>query len=115
MSPSAEAYLKIAVLTLLLAVAGGIIIKHSVAAALKGLKTAFKAELKTDAGRLNLFGMVLFLVAIFVFNLEQLISDSLSVGGLARSQNRVIAPGILIGLFIIGSLFCVMYLEKGKD
>ena len=115
MNPSAKSLLEIVVLTLILAAVGAIIIKHSVAEALKALKTAFKAELKTDAGRLNLFGMVLFVVAIFVFNLEQLISDSVSVDGLARSQNRVIAPGILIGLFIIGSLFCVIYLEKDKD
>jgi hypothetical protein len=90
------------------------ILEHSVNQALKSLKLALKFEFTSNVGKVNLAAMILFAVLIFAFNLDQVISDSLAAGRANPPQNHVTGPAILLGLLFIGSVLCVMVVEKQK-
>ena len=90
------------------------VVERSLTGALKAVKLAAKFEFTTDAGKLNCLAMVLFVVVIVVFNLHPMLSAGLSEGGASQSADHVIGPGILIGLFLLGSILSVLLLEKDK-
>jgi hypothetical protein len=112
-SPTAARLLLAFFLYLALTILAAVIIEKSIGAALKSLKLALKFEFTTDAGKLNLVSMILFVCVIFVFNLHEMLTDSLSIEGTNHSDH-VTAPAILVGLFFLGSVFCVMLLEKKR-
>jgi hypothetical protein len=112
-SPTVARLLLFFFLYLVLAIMAAVIIERSISAALKSLKLALKFEFTTDAGRLNLVSMILFVILIFTFNLHEMFTEMLSVQGTDRTDH-VIAPTIMVGLFFLGSLVCVMLLEKKK-
>lgn len=91
-----------------------LILEHSVNHTIKSLKVALKFEFTSNVGKVNLAAMILFAILIFAFNLDQVISDSLTAGGPNPPQNHVTGPAILLGLLFIGSLLCVMVVEKQK-
>lgn len=102
------------VLSLVLLILCVIVVERSVDGALKALKLAIKFEFTTDAGKLNLVAIILFVVVIFVFNLHAIITDALSVEGGSQHTDHVTVPTLLMGLFFSGSVFCVMLLERKK-
>jgi uncharacterized membrane protein len=95
-----------------LAFLAAFIVQRSIAEALKGLRLALKSELTTDVGRLNLIAMILIVFVIVVFNLHEMVASALSVGGSSQTNSHVLAPAALIGVFFIGSLICVMLMER---
>jgi hypothetical protein len=88
------------------------VVERSVAAALKCIKLALKSEFTSAVGRLNFVSMILFFVFMFIPNLHRMIADSLIVGGVSQSNDNWIAPAALLGVFFMGSLICVMIIEK---
>jgi hypothetical protein len=102
------------VLYAVLAILGAVIVERSMSVALKSLKLALKLEFTSEVGRLNLGMGVLFLFAVVLFNLHQMLAESLKVEGTAGGGDHVIVPAVLVGLFFLGSLVCVMLLEKKK-
>jgi ACR3 family arsenite efflux pump ArsB len=101
-------------LYILLAFVAARLVTRSIREATRVLKLALKLEITSNVGRLNFIAMILYIVAMFVFNLHQMITDALSIEGTPRAENHVVGPAILIGLFFIGSLICVMVVEKQK-
>jgi len=101
-------------LSILLVILAFILIERSLHGALKAFKLATKFEFTTDTGRLNFFGMLVVFLLMFVFNLHEMISKSLSVEGVSQTENRVNGPVTLVCLFVIGSLICVTFLERKK-
>jgi hypothetical protein len=87
-------------------------IHHTMSQAFKGLKLALKSEIKSTVGRVNVLAMVLFLLIILVFNLEEMLANALRVGGAPQRGTDLVTVGILIGIFFMGSLICVMLVEK---
>jgi hypothetical protein len=90
------------------------ILNHSMQAMLKGIKAAFQGELKTDAGRVNLVGMLLFVFLYIFSDLHQLVANVLSVEKPAPAENHVIVGVLLFGLGFVLSLICVMVVESKK-
>ena len=90
-----------------------LIIERSIEAAFKGVKLALKFEFTTDAGRLNLVGTILVVVVILVTNLHAMFAETLSTER-SKPADHVTAPAVLIGVFIWGSMFIVMLLERKK-
>jgi|SRR6266566_2913143 len=90
------------------------VVERSLGGALKAIKLAAKFEFTTDAGKLNFLAMVLFVVVIVVFNLHPMLTAGLKEGGASQSADHVIGPGILVGLFLLGSLLSVLLLEKNN-
>ena len=100
-------------LNIALAILAAFLIQHSISAALKSLKVALKSEFTTNVGRLNLVSMLLIAILIVIFNLHQMLTDALVVDGSLR-QDHVTVPVALVGFFFIGSLICVMLVERNK-
>jgi hypothetical protein len=106
--------LLVVALELVLAFAAVLLVEHSITGALKAVKVALKSEFTTDAGKLNLVGMLLF-VFIYVFsNLHELASTALSLEKPVPPETHTITALIFFGLGFLGSLICVMLIEK-KD
>jgi hypothetical protein len=58
---------------------------------------------------------MILLVFVMVFSdLHQVVSDGLSVESVSRARDHVTVPMALVSLFLIGSLICVMLVEKEK-
>jgi hypothetical protein len=92
------------------------LLNHSMQAMLKGIKAAFQGELKTDAGRVNLVGMLLFVFLYIFSDLHELAANVLSVEKPAPAENHVIVGVLLFGLGFVLSIICVMVVEsKQKD
>jgi hypothetical protein len=88
------------------------LVEHSLKGALNAVKIALKGEFSTDTGTLNLVGMVL-MVFVFLFsNLHETVTNVLSVEKPAPAQNQVLAPVVLFGLGFVGSLICVLLVER---
>src|SRR6266478_2884352 len=113
-SPTIERLLVLFALSVVLVILAVFVVERSVDGALRALKLAIKFEFTTDTGRLNLVGMILFVVVIFVFNLHAVLTDALSVDSVARHDDHVTVPALLIGLFFFGSIFFVSLLERKK-
>jgi hypothetical protein len=88
------------------------LLNHSMEGMLKGIKVAFKGEFKTDAGRLNLIGMLVFAFLYIFSDLHELAANALSVEKPAPSESHVIVGVLLFGLGFVLSLVCVMVVEK---
>ena len=102
------------VLITFLAVGATLLIEHSLSGALKAVKFALKSEFTTDTGKLNLIGMIL-LVFIFIFSdLHDYAANALSNQKPAPAENHVLAPVLMIGLLFVGSLVCVLLVEKNN-
>lgn len=90
------------------------LVERSIEGALKAVKVALKSEFTTDTGRVNLIGMIL-LVFVYVFSdLHEMAANALAVEKPAPSQSHLIAAVALFGLGFIGSLICVLLMEKKK-
>lgn len=88
------------------------LLNHSVQAMLKGIKAAFQGELKTDAGRVNLVGMLLFVFLYIFSDLHELAANMLSVEKPAPAESHVIVGVLLFGLGFVFSVICVMVVES---
>jgi hypothetical protein len=97
-----------------LTILAAFVVERSITAALRGLKLALKSELTSDVGKLNLISMVLIVFVMVVFNLHQMVSDALRVESVSRTGDHVIGPATLVSFFFIGSLICVMLMERKK-
>jgi hypothetical protein len=91
------------------------ILEHSVTGAVKAVKLALKSEFTTDIGRINLVGMILFVILLFFTNLHQMVAAALSVDKPPPSENDVLAPAVLFGLGFVLSLICVLIVERKKS
>lgn len=109
-----ERLLILVALNIALAILAAFLIQRSIGEALKSLKVALKSEFTTNVGRLNLVSMILIVILIFVFNLHEMLTDALVVDSALRRQDHVIVPVTLVGFFFIGSLICVMLVERKK-
>jgi len=114
LSPTAQRLIVLMLLYGLLVISAIFVVERSLNGALKALRLALKFEFTTDVGRLNFAGMILFVVAIFVFNLHAMLTDALSVQRAAQPADHVTVPALLIGLFVLGSLVIALLLEKKK-
>lgn len=101
-------------LNVALVIVAAYVVKHSIREALNALKVALRSEITTVTGRLNFISMVLIVLAMFVFNLHEMVANALSVDGKPLAGDHVIAPAALIGLFFVCSLICVMIVEIKK-
>jgi hypothetical protein len=90
------------------------LLNHSVEGMLKGIKVAFKGEFKTDAGRLNLIGMLLFAFLYVFSDLHEMIVRTLSVEKPAPVESHLVVGVLLFGLGFVLSLVCVMVVESKK-
>jgi hypothetical protein len=88
------------------------LLNHSMEGMLKGIKVAFKGEFKTDAGKLNLIGMLVFAFLYIFSDLHELAVNALSVEKPAPPQSHVIVGVLLFGLGFVLSLVCVMIVER---
>lgn len=90
------------------------LLNHSMGQMLKGLKVALKGEFRTDAGKLNLVGMLL-LAFLYVFSdLHEAAINSLSVEKPAPQSSHLIGALVLFGLGFVFSLICVMVVERNS-
>jgi len=89
-----------------------LIVERTFKGALEGVKLALKSERKTSPGRLNILGVLLFAFLIIFSDLHNFVADALSAQKPAPSDLRVIAPLVLFGLAFIGSLICVLLMER---
>jgi hypothetical protein len=99
---------------LVLTFLAAIVVERSIGAAFKGLKLALKSELTSDVGRLNFVAMILMVLLMFVFNVHEMFSSALAVGGNPQTKDHVLGPAALVGFFFMGSLICVMLVERNK-
>lgn len=97
-----------------LTILAAIVVERSVDAALKGLRLALRPEITSDVGRLNFIAMFLIVLVMIVFNLHETISNALTVESASQTKDHVIAPAALVGFFLMGSLICVMLVERKK-
>jgi len=102
------------VIEIALTILAAIVVQHSIREALKGLKLALKSEFTTNVGRLNFVAMILFVFVIVVFNLHEMVANALAVQGNTQTSDHVLGPAALVGFFFMGSLICVMLVEKQK-
>lgn len=104
------------VLCILLFAVASYALSHSVTQAIKLMKSAFKNEFKTDAGRLNVFSSI-FLVFIILFsNIDKFLAIALSPTHALSGQTSEIGPILFFCLFATGSLITVSVLEyKTED
>jgi len=73
---------------------------------------AFRLEIKTDCGRVNLFGMMA-LIFLFVFtSLEKIMADSLSVVHPVTPLHERSITTVQLALFFAFSLVVVAFLER---
>jgi len=91
-----------------------IIIHRSFEAAIKALKSAFKAELKSDCGRVNAVVAFIMLLAFLFTHLEDVFIRALAkAGALPPGRESAVSP-LLLGVFLMGSVFFVGLLEGTK-
>jgi len=102
------------ILNVALAVAALFLIERTLEGALKAVKVALKGEFTTDVGRLNLAGMVVFVVLAIVFHLHEAFAKLLIEDNPTAWDVGVLAPVTLFGLLFIGSLICVAVVETAK-
>lgn len=101
-------------LVLALALAAAFLVERSLAGALKGLRLALKAEFTTDAGRVNVVSIFLITFLMVFLKLHEIVADGLMNGHASGTGDRIIGPLIVIGLMYLGSIVCVMLLERKK-
>lgn len=87
------------------------LLTHSVDGMVKGIKVALKGEFRTDAGKLNLIGMILFAILYIFSDLHEVVVESLSVTKPAPAGSHVVVGVLLFGLGFVISLFIVMISE----
>jgi hypothetical protein len=102
------------VLYIILAIVVAFLVERSLVGALKGLKLALKAEFTTDAGKLNFFSIFFLTVLALLFNLHVMVSDSVKVGQVDQGDH-VLGPLIVLGIVFLGSVICVLLLERKKS
>jgi len=106
--------LLIAAFFIISAIVSASLLHHTMKEALAALKMAFKYEFTSNVGRLNFISMILFVFVILVLNLEQMLANSFSTEGVSRTENSAIVTILLVGVLFLGSLICVMIIEKKK-
>jgi hypothetical protein len=87
------------------------LLTHSVDGMMKGIKVALKGEFNTDAGKLNLIGMILFAILYIFSDLHQIVAETLSVTKPAPGESHVVVGVLLFGLGFVISLLIVMISE----
>jgi len=91
-----------------------IIIHRSFEGAIKALQSAFKAELRTDCGRIN-FVVAFIMLLVFLFtHLEEVLIRALTKAGALPPERQSAVSPLLLGLFLMGSVFFVGLLEGTK-
>jgi hypothetical protein len=113
-TPSVIRILVFIILYVILAIVVAFLVERSLVGALKGLKLALKAEFTTDAGRLNFFSIFFLTVLALLFNLHAMVSDSLRVGQ-GEGGDHVLGPLVVLGIVFLGSVICVLLLERKKS
>lgn len=102
-------------LDIILAIIAVYLVERSIEGALKAVKVALKFEFTTDVGKLNLAGMIFFVVLLIFGHLHETLANAMSVEKPASADSHFLAPVILFGLGFVGSLVCVLIMErKGK-
>jgi len=103
-------------LFLLLLLFAARLLGHSIENAIKIMKSAFKNEFKTDAGRLNLLSLVLYIFLAAFFNVDKIAAIALNPSHSDSDQMTRIVVFFLFCLLASGSFVCVAILEcKTQD
>ena len=108
---------KLAVLGILelgLAVAAFWLVERTIEGAMKAVKGALKLEINTDAGKLNLAGLIGFLFLTVFTNLHETLAGLVVKDKATPLEAKILPPATVFGLLFIGSVICVAIFEKHR-
>jgi len=89
-----------------------LIIHRSFGGAIRGLRSAFKAEMKTDCGRVNFIFIMALLFLFLVTHLSQLLTNALTDQNAPKAELQPAIVMLYCGLLFLGSVVVVGYLES---